>query len=849
MNPREFCQLPNYTVTVITTFNFDPVFFESVVLKELELAGNEQILIVADRKQIEASISNWKDQVSWLGRRYRLVSADCAGAFHPKLMLRVGKAGAALWLSSGNLTFGGWGGNRELAVVREYLFERGEGGAVRRLLERISTFAVDSLSRETIRRAIAMFPGGDELGDDDAIVFNGSETLAKTVERRLAGRQFDTARILTGSTDAGAEMAQWLNRSFGVSRVTVMVDRGRCGFLADRISGLPFNFEVVECHGGSPLHAKFVWLESPSGNAAIAGSANCSAAAWLLPAARGGNVEAVVIYEAASEVDFDDVLKMFGSEDVRPVELAATAAEADTCPANEERCRPPVVSFDSVSGIFSAEFVGIEGTVRSAFVKVDDETYELIPEDDVWNSRPTAMNRALLFCEVTFDVDGESRTSSVWINDLARLRQSSKLRSMADRLGRFRFPQPSSDHNRMLDDLGRITTALLEGSELYTDQKITEKEKASAEDDKQTSEIDPRDFIKTIKEIRTIARTHDADPDVRPSFGIEGILRAFFEKTPAPPEFGDDDEEFGLLEEGNQKAGPRPTTPAKADPPSDQSRTRFVRKLDEFLRKLSGSEFADSCSIRQLQDAVAFPFLTCDFGVKNGWLDPEKAAGILKSAFDICFSKDFGKGRKGLLAFVRDRYEAQGELERFDSVMADGTLWSVFLVTLCRSNWTGQNGEFDRGLVVRRVFSNSQLLASAETGRVARLISLLETDEINALLDESVATTAKYEALEAFLSDNSARLHSLQRSIKPAFDPGDLMFLNPNWTEAVTGARLGEKVEAYLHIRAAEKTVSTKLFLNVTKLSEHDSELQDLFRKCAEKNEDREPHCTPRAER
>lgn len=110
MNPREFCSLPGYTAALFLTYDFDPVFFERVVLRELWAGGTGDIVVVADRSRVDASLDRWGGGVVHLGRRYQLIPAAVEGPFHPKVILRAGPEGVIAWVGSGNLTFGGWGG-------------------------------------------------------------------------------------------------------------------------------------------------------------------------------------------------------------------------------------------------------------------------------------------------------------------------------------------------------------------------------------------------------------------------------------------------------------------------------------------------------------------------------------------------------------------------------------------------------------------------------------------------------------------------------------------------------------------------------------------------------------------
>ena len=75
----------------------------------------------------------------------------------------------------------------------------------------------------------------------------------------------------------------------------------------------------------SRMHAKFYWFTGRDGDAALMGSANCSAAAWIT--GNGfGNFEAVVPYDAPSEADFKGILSVFEGKRLPPERALVTNA-------------------------------------------------------------------------------------------------------------------------------------------------------------------------------------------------------------------------------------------------------------------------------------------------------------------------------------------------------------------------------------------------------------------------------------------------------------------------------------------------------------------------------------------
>src|ERR1041385_6792662 len=98
MRPRDFCREPGYDKALLITYDFDALFFERVVLPDLWVGGSTEVQVVADVGQVNQVLARWVGQVRHLGQRYQLTCASVKGAFHPKIIVRAGAAGAAVWI-------------------------------------------------------------------------------------------------------------------------------------------------------------------------------------------------------------------------------------------------------------------------------------------------------------------------------------------------------------------------------------------------------------------------------------------------------------------------------------------------------------------------------------------------------------------------------------------------------------------------------------------------------------------------------------------------------------------------------------------------------------------------------
>ena len=104
-----------YEASLITTFNAYLPFYEEVVLRRLENAGVRHNVLMMDAQQYSSSIFSHPPRLA--GRRYTILPVAAPDAFHPKLILLVGKKKALVAIGSHNVTLAGFGFNRELTNV------------------------------------------------------------------------------------------------------------------------------------------------------------------------------------------------------------------------------------------------------------------------------------------------------------------------------------------------------------------------------------------------------------------------------------------------------------------------------------------------------------------------------------------------------------------------------------------------------------------------------------------------------------------------------------------------------------------------------------------------------------
>ncbi len=98
------------------TYALSLTFFETVLLRHLRRAECQEIWVIADADGYQMSLSERKS--TRVGQEYHLVPVALkSGVFHPKCVYLSSQKGDLLIVGSGNLTFGGYGRNFEVAEI------------------------------------------------------------------------------------------------------------------------------------------------------------------------------------------------------------------------------------------------------------------------------------------------------------------------------------------------------------------------------------------------------------------------------------------------------------------------------------------------------------------------------------------------------------------------------------------------------------------------------------------------------------------------------------------------------------------------------------------------------------
>ncbi len=848
MNPRLFCREQSYHKALLLTYSFDPVFFEQVVLPDLWAGRSSDILVLGDQGQIEASTQAAAGQLWHLGRHYLLSGANHTGAFHPKVFLRLGPKDGLVMLGSGNVTSSGWGGNQELGTAWMVGPEHADkGGWLHPFLDSVLSWCGGGLEHDAVRRMkdvpwLSLTPVA--LATESVVLHSRQGlSLAPALAQRWAGRRFDEVRILTGSTDESGAFLRWAHSTFGVQQATIALTPSSASFNLDRLADLPLKLRIVPALADRAMHAKFYWFDGPNGPSAVMGSANCSAAAWLLAPDQGGNIETLVAYDQPNPDDFAGVLSVFAAPASDPVDvLLPRSATVNQPDANALVFHLKSLQWDSAGHRLQAEISPAPESSMKVELVAGGLRFPMQPMQGAVGAwvcdLPKDLASATVFASVEIFREAEQWTTFPrWVNDVAALEHASHAARLLEPFKGLECSATSTEQRQMLDELQEVAHALFNDTAAFRDPGFGSARTKESKDDAPASPVNPADLIVHLEEF------HDGLPNFgsagpSSSLSLTGILRLLFdaeaEEIVGSVATKDEEIDEGQLPDDG-KGAPKKVSEKTAATPNpvpieDRFRDRLAAQISTFLTEMSSPAFAERCSATQMVQAVSFPLAVALRGQRRGWVKPEVAEQWALEVFSILF-RGKASGSGGLLHAVEQRYADNDQHSTFEEVVGDGTLWMVLVATLGNSNWQGVGTDIDKAVALREVFTAPQLLASAVPARVAALIGKIRIDDARSYLaDVAPTVTRRLEEIDSDLRQvwEFELRQQAERGI--THKVGDLLWREKiGWAICLEEApsKAGQSVK--VRLRGKEKAVMNGYYVNASDLASRDTHLGSLI--------------------
>lgn len=844
MNPRLFCRERTFHKALLLTYSFDPIFFEQVMLPDLWAGRSGDILAIGDRDQIAEATQLSAGQLWHLGKNYLLAGANHDGAFHPKVMLRLGAKDGAVLIGSGNLTSSGWGGNQELGTAWMVGPEHPDNGAwLHAFLDDVLTWCSSDLERDAVSRMrdvpwLSLTP--PTAATSPVLHSRRDTTLARLLAQRWAGRQFDTVCILTGSTDRSGAFLRWAHTTFGIKRAVVALTPSMASFDPAQLTDLPIELTLVAAPPDRPLHAKFFWFDGETGAAAVMGSANCSAAAWLLAPAQGGNVETVVVYDIASADAYQNVLTIFERPAQTPSELLTPKAIEPVEPSaathpyrllglrwdKDSQQVLAVIDPDPAAGMTVELMMGTQNVAMNSQPQAAGHWVCTMPE---------GLGASTSFASVRVIAGASSWTTAPrWIDDLVALRHASQSARLLEPFKGLERSATSAEQRQMLEDLQEVAQALFNDTAAFRDPGTGTSGDGKPDNEVAAAPVNPNDLVCHL----------DDGPDSMPLLGevrpgtlsISGILRMLFDAEGDGPgaDVAAEDEQLdeGMNPPENGTKGGK--SKEAVDPPNQDAppiearfRERLATQITTFLTELRSTAFAERCSATQMVQAISFPLAVAQRGQKRGWVDPDLAERWGLDVISILF-RGASPNAGGLLHSVERRYALNSQSEIFGDVVGDGTLWMVLVSSLGGTRWHGPGTYLDKAVALREVFTSPQLLASARPERIAGLLSKVRIEDARKYLATVAPTVTRILGeLEERLRPLWAEGAKVQTERRITHKVGDLLWRdNVGWAVCLEENPLENNLPTRVRLKGQEKKVMAGYYVNVIDLAGQHPELQ-----------------------
>jgi hypothetical protein len=838
MNPRIFCREDFFPRALALTYSFDPLFFERIVLRDLYYGGSKDLTVVGDQNELREAVTRYSGQFNYLGKSYLLAPAETAGAFHPKLLLRIGNKGARLLMGSGNITFGGWGGNRELAYQLNLDANLpGSAVTVNHILTHVSSYLTSEVGRNSLDR-LRDYPWLAVTDDSisNILMTTPDEPLAAQLQRRWAGRRFNSMVIFTGSTDEHGAFIRWCHDQFGVEECVVAVSPENASFVKDDIDRCPVRVSLAPFVGSQMLHAKFYWFDGPDGPAAIVGSANCSSAAWLRSPLQGrGNVETIQIYDFADPKDFEAILSVIPDARVAIERCSPTEkpVEDQTAPfyfvkaihLHRGHGFLDVVLNQPLPGNAVARLIGPPG-IEITLLPTDNGLLKgQVSETVIWPE-------TTCLAKVQIVVDGGSvfETPMHWLDDMDAISQTANIKPPAEPFKNLPRSRTSSEHDKVVSDLAMISASIFSESAAYRDPPRRRAGGKQTDNGRVIEPVKPEDLVKSLNDVEVKQGELSRDAGAGVYLSMNGVMRALFEEVESLP----------VPDDGTIITDPDvPVSPVKRVPtddtsgkkdrelPADRHRKRLKDDLNDFFDKFSAEKFANDCTASKLVQAAAYPLAIALLGERGGWLLPEESSAAVTRVVDILLNRNrVGRNERGLLEEVCNRYRVEGQEDIFLQVVGDGTLWVVLLAVMAQLSWKKKFDRFERAINLHRVYGCDAMRSDTNIGKLTTLVTRLDVEKAHELIAcEAPCIATAIEAIEKLLREGKDTL--LAEQLSQEHQVGDLIWHPEVGWGLVNGMSSSTTMDAYLHLRGETRKVAKKSFyLNLRMASEKSIELK-----------------------
>lgn len=279
-----------YHSALLTTYSFDPIFFESVYLSTLRKLGITNIVILMDANMYDQLLADSNYQCHRVTQNnYTLVRQENthSGVFHPKMVMLFGEEEGSLLLGSGNLTYSGLSNNEEVwsafhvmgsesihypLFYKAWQYLKKVTSFVSPLVQRQIDWMQEQctwLHNESYEEILLL-----QSGEECQLLFNSTtSTILNSVYAAIGEKEIDEITVIAPFYDTEGHALKELLRHFSPKRMKCVLDLDRQSAPYSLLQDDTF-IAYYKSTSSNPLHAKIIEIQGKEETWILCGSAN-----------------------------------------------------------------------------------------------------------------------------------------------------------------------------------------------------------------------------------------------------------------------------------------------------------------------------------------------------------------------------------------------------------------------------------------------------------------------------------------------------------------------------------------------------------------------------------------------